>query len=205
MELRPRSMLTLSQKSPCFWCVWSTSLLKALWEKKKLLLTSNFPFSHSIFSPFWKTLCHFHQIWNCCLQTLSVWNSLKFALLERVEESSIKTPTALSEDTISTFTTEPQRTNWKFLANLGLYSPTTLRNILSPLTDNNILDQTKLKAFADDKLNVTTRGPWWPWIAHLSQFPRKMNSTFSITIVPTYDPRDGASFDPWGIIWIESI
>ena len=28
----------------------------------------------------------------------------------------------------------------------------------------------------------------------------KMNSTFSITIVPTYDPRDGASFDPRGII-----
>ena len=50
-----------------------------------------------------------------------------------------------------------------------------------------------------------TRVPWWPWIAHLSQFPHKMNSTFSITVVPTYDPRDGASFDPRGIIWIELI
>ena len=28
----------------------------------------------------------------------------------------------------------------------------------------------------------------------------KMNSTYSITIVPTYDPRDGVSFDPRGII-----
>ena len=32
------------------------------------------------------------------------------------------------------------------------------------------------------------------------QFPHKMNSTLSITIAPTYDPRDGASFDPRGII-----
>ena len=27
---------------------------------------------------FWKTFCHFRQIWNCRLQTLSVWKSLKF-------------------------------------------------------------------------------------------------------------------------------
>ena len=40
-----------------------------------------------------------------------------------------------------------------------------------------------------------TRGPWWPWIAHLSQFPHKMSSTFSITIVPTYDPPG------WGQFW----
>ena len=33
----------------------------------------------------------------------------------------------------------------------------------------------------------------------------QINSTFSITIVPTYDPRDGASLDPRGIIWIELI
>ena len=29
--------------------VSSTSLLKALWEKEKLLVTSNFTFSHSVF------------------------------------------------------------------------------------------------------------------------------------------------------------
>ena len=37
---------------PCFLCVCSTSLLKTLWEKEKLLVTSNFSFSHSIFCPF---------------------------------------------------------------------------------------------------------------------------------------------------------
>ena len=35
-----------------FWRPWETSLLKILWEHKKLLLTSNFSFSHSVFYPF---------------------------------------------------------------------------------------------------------------------------------------------------------
>ena len=37
---------------PLFLHVYSTSLLKTLWEKEKLLVTSNFSFSHSIFYPF---------------------------------------------------------------------------------------------------------------------------------------------------------
>ena len=35
-----------------FLCVCSTSLLKTLWEKEKLLVTSNFSFSHHVFYPF---------------------------------------------------------------------------------------------------------------------------------------------------------
>ena len=35
-----------------FWRPWETSLLKTLWEKEKLLVTSNFSFSHSVFLPF---------------------------------------------------------------------------------------------------------------------------------------------------------
>ena len=31
---------------------WETSLLKTLWEKEKLLVMSNFSFSHSVFYPF---------------------------------------------------------------------------------------------------------------------------------------------------------
>ena len=45
-------LLTLSQTSPGFLRVCSTSLLKTPWEKKKLLVTSNFSFSHSVFYPF---------------------------------------------------------------------------------------------------------------------------------------------------------
>ena len=37
---------------PWFLHVCSISLLKTLWEKEKLLLTSNFSFSHSVFYPF---------------------------------------------------------------------------------------------------------------------------------------------------------
>ena len=37
---------------PWFLRVCSTSLLKTLWEKEKLLIASNFSFSHSVFYPF---------------------------------------------------------------------------------------------------------------------------------------------------------
>ena len=39
-------------KKPCFLGVCCTNLLKTLWEKEKLLITSNFSFSHSVFYPF---------------------------------------------------------------------------------------------------------------------------------------------------------
>ena len=35
------------------------------------------------FLPICRTFCHFHPIWNCRMQTLSVWFSLKFVVLER--------------------------------------------------------------------------------------------------------------------------
>ena len=38
--------------NPWFVRVWSTSLLKTLWEKEKLLVTSNFSFSHCVFNLF---------------------------------------------------------------------------------------------------------------------------------------------------------
>ena len=44
-------LLTLSQTSPGFY-VSAVSLLKTLWEKEKLLVTSNFSFSHSVFYRF---------------------------------------------------------------------------------------------------------------------------------------------------------
>ena len=37
---------------PWFSCVCSASLLKTLWEKEKLLMTSNFSFTHCVFYPF---------------------------------------------------------------------------------------------------------------------------------------------------------
>ena len=40
------------QNKPWFLHVCSTSLLKTLWEKEKLLVTSDFSFSHSVFYQF---------------------------------------------------------------------------------------------------------------------------------------------------------
>ena len=39
-------------KKPWFLRVCTNSLLKGLWEKEKLLVTSNFSFSHRVFYPF---------------------------------------------------------------------------------------------------------------------------------------------------------
>ena len=91
--------------------------LKALWEKEKLLITSNFSFSHNVFKSCLFLWCQNKYLWSkglnlsptlsqtspgfyvsfentvgkgeiahndCCLQTLSVWKSLKFVILERV-------------------------------------------------------------------------------------------------------------------------
>ena len=40
------------------------------------------------FLPVWRTFCHFHQIQNCRLQTLSIWKGLKFVLWEKVNITS---------------------------------------------------------------------------------------------------------------------
>ena len=47
---------------PWFLRVCSTNLLKTLWVKEKLLITSNFSFSHSVFLHLRRTFHHFHQI-----------------------------------------------------------------------------------------------------------------------------------------------
>ena len=41
----------LSQASPGFYVFAVQVFLKTLWEKEKLLVTSNFSFSHSVFCP----------------------------------------------------------------------------------------------------------------------------------------------------------
>ena len=59
--------------------VCSTSLLKTLWEKEKLLVTSNFSFSHSVFYPFAKLSAIFISF-EIVVQTLSVWKTIKFVV-----------------------------------------------------------------------------------------------------------------------------
>ena len=58
---------------PRFLRVYSTSLLKTL-----------------CFLPLSRIFCHICEIWNCHLQTLSVWKSLNFVVWERVKSLSHK-------------------------------------------------------------------------------------------------------------------
>ena len=81
--------LTLSLTSPGFYVFAVQVFLKTLWEKQKLLITSNFSFSHTVFYPFWRTFRHFHRIWDCRLQALSVWEGLKFIVWEKVKKKNV--------------------------------------------------------------------------------------------------------------------
>ena len=61
-------------------CVCSTNLLKTLWEKEKLLVTSNFLFSHSVFYPYGELSTTFikFQIVICKLFQLGKVSNLSF-------------------------------------------------------------------------------------------------------------------------------
>ena len=71
---------------PRFLRVCSTSLAKTLWGKKeKLLVTSNFSFSHSVFHPFDKLSAVFIKLKIVVRKLFSVWKSLKSVVWERVK------------------------------------------------------------------------------------------------------------------------
>ena len=80
-------MLNPFINKPLFLCVCSTSLLKILWKKEKLLANEQFLLYPQCFLPSRRTVCHFCRIWNCCLQMLSVLKSLKFVVWERVKNT----------------------------------------------------------------------------------------------------------------------
>ena len=62
------------------------SLLKTMWEKKKLLVTEHFLVFLPCFLPVWRNSCHFDRIWNCRLQSLSVWKSPKSVVWKKVKD-----------------------------------------------------------------------------------------------------------------------
>ena len=79
--------LTLSQTNPealVFMCLQYMPF-KTQWEKEKLLITSNFSFSHSVFSTHLEKFLPLSSSLKCSLQTLWVWKSLKFVVWERVK------------------------------------------------------------------------------------------------------------------------
>ena len=64
-----------------FLCVCSTSLENTMGEREIARNERFYLFPHC-FLPFWRTVCHFHQIYNC---RLSVWKSLKYVVCKRIK------------------------------------------------------------------------------------------------------------------------
>ena len=62
---------------PWFLRVFSTSLLKTLWERRFCSLGAILLFPQCVLL-FWRIFHHFHQIQNCSLQTLSAWKGRVF-------------------------------------------------------------------------------------------------------------------------------
>ena len=63
----------------------SSAICYNCWEMEELLVTCNFSIFPQCFLPFWRIFCHLYKTWNCGLQTLPMWKSLKFVVWERVK------------------------------------------------------------------------------------------------------------------------
>ena len=74
---------------PWFLSVCSTSLLKTLWEKQKLLLKSNFSFSHRVFYPFGEHSAIFIQVEIVVCKLSQFGRSLKSVVWERINNNKI--------------------------------------------------------------------------------------------------------------------
>ena len=77
-------VLTFTQTSPGCYVFAVQVFRKHHGKKRKLLIMSNFSFSHSVFCPSGELSAIFIKS-ETCVQTLSVWKSLKFIIWERVK------------------------------------------------------------------------------------------------------------------------
>ena len=89
-------LLTLSQTSPGFY-VSAYKPLKTLWEKEKLLVTSNFSFSHNVYYPLGEHSAIFIRLE---IVICKVWKSLKFVVWERVK-LALKNVTKLAKGSLN--------------------------------------------------------------------------------------------------------
>ena len=64
----PIMFLTLSHTSPGFYVSAVQVFWKHCGQKRNCSCNKQFLIFPKCFPPFWRTLCHFHQIWNCRLQ-----------------------------------------------------------------------------------------------------------------------------------------
>ena len=85
----PFSLNTLPNKPWFFTCLQYKSFENTV-GKGEVACDEQFLFFPQCFLPFSRTFRHFHETGNCRLQTLSVWNRLKFVAWERVKRFQTK-------------------------------------------------------------------------------------------------------------------
>ena len=111
--------LSLSQTRPCA-SVCSTRFMKTLWEKEKLLETSNFSFSHSVFYLFGELSDVFVLLKSCRLKTLISLEESKisrFGKDKRPSGQQMKTNLLLKYREISTIQFTSRKIIWMDLSN----------------------------------------------------------------------------------------
>ena len=82
--------LTLPKQALLFTCLQYKAFENNV-GKREISRNEQFLLFTQCFLPVWRTFCHFHQILNCCMQSLSVWKSLKFVVWERVKQTFLCT------------------------------------------------------------------------------------------------------------------
>ena len=99
-----KPFFNLSQTSPGFY-VSSVQVFENTEGKGEIARHEQFLLFPQYFLPVWITFCHFYQISNCRLLTLSVWKSLKFVIWDRVNmiKFTIFLPSIFSNHPLSTF------------------------------------------------------------------------------------------------------
>ena len=135
---------------PWFLRVCSTNLLKTLREKEKLLVTSNFSFSHSVFYPFGELSAIFikFKIVVCKLFQFGRVKNLSFG------KGLNPQPLGVESEKLSSKV-------WTMLPKFFQISDMGLPQHIhtNPVADDKILALPKLKEFADDNCIVTKNIP----------------------------------------------
>ena len=124
MIFHHRNISTLSQTSPCFFRVCGANLLKTLWEKEKLLVTSNFSFSYGVIYSF-EYISGIYVNIKIVICKLSIWKSPEF-VWERVNPLSHNPDSKRRRGK-----RPPSKTLWekgKMQVTLTLFNVLTLKN-----------------------------------------------------------------------------
>ena len=87
MNKKPIYINLFAKQTPVFTCLQYNSFENTV-GKREIARNEQFLLFPQCFLPFWRTFCHFHEIEDCRLQTLSVWKSPEFVVWERVKEIS---------------------------------------------------------------------------------------------------------------------